>query len=107
VEPVSPDRDKITRAVPAANLVRQQRVWFPADADWLGDWIAELAEFPAGAHDDQVDVLSYAVRILYAHWSVPYSRPAVRADGRVTAADQAYRAGTGTTTTPDLATAAW
>jgi predicted phage terminase large subunit-like protein len=107
VEPVSPDRDKITRAVPAANLVRQQRVWFPADADWLGDWIAELAEFPAGAHDDQVDVLSYAVRILYAHWSVPYSRPAVRADGRVSAAEQAYRAGTGTTTTPDLATAAW
>jgi predicted phage terminase large subunit-like protein len=30
----------------------------PANAVWLEDFKAELLAFPAGRHDDQVDVLS-------------------------------------------------
>lgn len=62
------DVDKFTRAVPAANLVRQHRVWLPADADWLDDWLDEHAEFPKAAHDDQVDVMAYAARVAIAHY---------------------------------------
>jgi predicted phage terminase large subunit-like protein len=63
------DVDKFTRAIPAANLVRQNRVWLPADAPWLDEWLDEHADFgPHAAHDDQVDVLAYAARMLVAHF---------------------------------------
>jgi predicted phage terminase large subunit-like protein len=77
IRPLTPDKDKVTRALPAVNRVRAHRVWLPAGADWLGDWIAELAEFPSGAHDDRVDVLSYAARVMAAHWVEPSTLPTV------------------------------
>jgi predicted phage terminase large subunit-like protein len=66
------DRDKFTRALPAATRVEQHRVFLPR-ADWVGDWIDEHAGFPHGAHDDQVDVLAYAERVRGAHWLPPRS----------------------------------
>jgi predicted phage terminase large subunit-like protein len=62
------DVDKFTRAIPAANLVRQNRVWLPHDAPWLDEWLDECADFPNGAHDDQLDCLAYAARMLIAHF---------------------------------------
>lgn len=62
------DVDKVTRAMPAADLNRQHRLWFPANADWLDVWCDELAGFPKAAHDDQVDVTAYAARVAVAHW---------------------------------------
>jgi predicted phage terminase large subunit-like protein len=62
------DVDKFTRAIPAANLVRQNRVWLPHDAAWLDEWLDEHADFPNAAHDDQVDVMAYAARMLVAHF---------------------------------------
>lgn len=62
------DVDKVTRALPAANLNRQHRLWFPANVGWLDDWCDELAGFPNVKHDDQVDVVSYAARVAEAHW---------------------------------------
>lgn len=62
------DKDKFTRALPAADLVRQHRMWWPAGADWLDVWCDELAQFPNAAHDDQVDTVSYAARVALAHW---------------------------------------
>jgi predicted phage terminase large subunit-like protein len=35
-------------------------IFFPIDAVWLDDLETELALFPNGAHDDQVDAMSYA-----------------------------------------------
>lgn len=96
IRPLTPDKDKITRAIPATNRVRQHRVWFPAGADWLGDWIAELAEFPAGENDDQVDVLAYAVRVMAAHWLEPEDRPEPRTQFlRPNPVEGAYEAQTG------------
>lgn len=63
------DKDKLTRALPAAGRQTQRRVWLPARAPWLDEWLDECAEFPTGAHDDQVDVLAYAVRVAVTGWS--------------------------------------
>jgi predicted phage terminase large subunit-like protein len=68
VQPVDPDTDKVTRALPATHRVTAHRAWFPAGVDWLDEWCDELAEFPTGAHDDQVDCFAYAARITSAHW---------------------------------------
>jgi predicted phage terminase large subunit-like protein len=62
------DVDKFTRALPAADLVRQRRVWLPQDAPWLDEWLDEHADFPNTKHDDQVDTLAYAARVALTHW---------------------------------------
>jgi predicted phage terminase large subunit-like protein len=79
------DADKFTRALPAASLVKQHRVWLPAEAEWLDEWLDEHADFPNSAHDDQVDVMAYAARVAIAHFLPMESGAAVdarRANGR-------------------------
>jgi hypothetical protein len=39
------------------------RVFFLEDAPWLPQAEQELLRFPAGAHDDVVDALAWAVRL--------------------------------------------
>lgn len=69
VEELKADADKLTRAIPYAKLVRQHRVWLPADAPWLDEWLDEHEDFPnPNEHDDQVDVGAYAARVAIAHW---------------------------------------
>lgn len=50
-----PATSKEHRASQQTVKFEQGRVWLPADADWLGDFEAELLTFPNGRHDDQVD----------------------------------------------------
>lgn len=99
VQPVTADTDKVTRALPASTRIKSHRVWFPAAADWLDEWTDELAAFPSGTHDDQVDTLSYAARVVAAHWlrqesadSVDARRAGVPDEGAI---GQAYSAATG------------
>jgi hypothetical protein len=40
------------------------RVFLPAEAPWLNDYIDELASFPAGVHDDMVDSTTQALNYL-------------------------------------------
>jgi predicted phage terminase large subunit-like protein len=63
VKELKPDKDKVTRALPAAARMEAGTIYFPAGAQWLGEFESELLSFPTGAHDDQVDVLSYAVQM--------------------------------------------
>jgi predicted phage terminase large subunit-like protein len=56
------DKDKVSRALPAAARIESGDVFFPQDATWLQDFESELLSFPHGAHDDQVDTLSAAVQ---------------------------------------------
>lgn len=56
------DRDKVTRSIQASLLLENGRMYFRAGADWLVDYETELLMFPNGAHDDQVDVTSYAAQ---------------------------------------------
>jgi len=62
------DRDKITRATGVSVAYEAGRVYHLDGAPWLGDFEAELLYFPAGRHDDQVDVLAYG-------WIEQMSRP--------------------------------
>jgi predicted phage terminase large subunit-like protein len=70
---LKPDKDKLTRALPAAARLDAGRLWVPslAEAPWVQTWIDELAVFDHGAHDDVVDVFGYAARVAAAHWLPP------------------------------------
>lgn len=106
VSPVDPDTDKVTRALPATQRMASHTVLFPADAEWLDEWLDELAAFPSGEFDDQVDTFGYASRIVSAHWTPlpvdPEPRPPRRSD-----ADRAYEAATGVVGGVDLSRAQW
>ena len=56
----NPKASKEARAQTAAVQFESQQVWLPPPehAPWIGDYVEELAAFPNGAHDDQVDATS-------------------------------------------------
>ena len=62
VRELYPDKDKVTRAAPAAALMSAGNLWF-APGDWRIPVESELLSFPAGAHDDCVDAVAYGVRV--------------------------------------------
>lgn len=65
--PVEPDGSKIARAYAVTALFSAGNVYLPAHAPWLADYKEELVAFPAGAHDDQVDATTQALRYLKSH----------------------------------------
>jgi predicted phage terminase large subunit-like protein len=60
VKAIRADKDKVARAMIASALQEAGKLYLPRSAPWLGPFRAELYSFPNGAHDDQVDPLSYA-----------------------------------------------
>jgi len=55
--------DKMARTATAAIQIAGGRIYFPMhgpDYPWLEEFEKELAQFPMGEHDDQVDTLSLA-----------------------------------------------
>ncbi len=66
VIPVAVDRDKETRAAACTGYFEAQKVLFPdsQSAPWVVDLEDELASFPGGLHDDQVDSLCQALNRL-------------------------------------------
>jgi predicted phage terminase large subunit-like protein len=72
---LKPDLDKIARAQRAIARHAAGQLWFEKDADYLEKLEYELLKFPRAAHDDQVDVISYA---------------AIEADKRAFDWDEAY-----------------
>lgn len=63
-ETLRPFTDKLARARPLQGRMQQGRVVFPEDAAWRGQAETELLRFPAGAHDDVVDALAWAVHLV-------------------------------------------
>ena len=61
-----PEGDKIMRLHAQTAVIENGFVFLPEEALWLADYLGELALFPAGRHDDQVDstaqVLAWARR---------------------------------------------
>jgi predicted phage terminase large subunit-like protein len=53
--------EKTVRAMPAAAQVNVGNVSMARNATWNGSFVDELASFPAGTYDDQVDAFSRAV----------------------------------------------
>ena len=67
--PVEPDGSKLARAYAVTALWASGNVHIPEDdfAPWVADFVEELVSFPAGAHDDQVDAMTQALRHLKSH----------------------------------------
>ena len=55
---VNPDVDKYRRASSVTGMVQSGLVHLPTYADWVEEFIEELANFPDAGNDDQVDVVS-------------------------------------------------
>jgi predicted phage terminase large subunit-like protein len=63
-EPFRSGSDKPTRAQSIRGRIAMGKVYFPRNAPWVNDLIAELLRFPAGKNDDQVDTLGLFGRML-------------------------------------------
>lgn len=57
-------RDKVARLQGILPLIEAGRVWLPSQVPWLADYEDELSAFPAGAHDDYVDMTSQAIEYM-------------------------------------------
>jgi len=52
---ITPCADKVTRLSSCLSMIEAGRVSIPKSASWMYDFETELAAFPVGEHDDQVD----------------------------------------------------
>jgi predicted phage terminase large subunit-like protein len=57
------DKDKITRALPWAAKAEAGRVLL-VRGPWIDEFLEEVCSFPNGGHDDQVDAMSLAFRMM-------------------------------------------
>jgi predicted phage terminase large subunit-like protein len=62
-EVLKPLTDKMVRANPLRGRMQLGKVFFDKQARWFTELLKELLHFPAGKHDDQVDALSWAIRL--------------------------------------------
>lgn len=65
---VNPEGSKEARAASVSPQVEARNIYLPdpSIASWVSDFVDECALFPNGAHDDQVDAFSQAVRWITA-----------------------------------------
>jgi predicted phage terminase large subunit-like protein len=61
---VEPDGPKVARAQAASPFQQGGNLYLPARASWRHGFVAECEAFPSGRNDDQVDMLTQAVRVL-------------------------------------------
>lgn len=64
VVPLNADADKVARSYPMAARYETGSVYHREGAPWLSAYEDELQKFPHDAHDDMVDVASYAAIVL-------------------------------------------
>jgi predicted phage terminase large subunit-like protein len=66
--PCDPEGDKVTRMHRYSARIEAGRVYLPRNASWLGEFQAEMLQFPRGRHDDQVDSVSQLLNWAEEHW---------------------------------------
>lgn len=64
IVPITPIGSKEARAIVITPVVEGGRVFLPADAEWVNEFIDETAVFPKGTHDDQVDAFTQGINHL-------------------------------------------
>ncbi|GAA4652521.1 hypothetical protein GCM10023116_48050 [Kistimonas scapharcae] len=64
IVPKKVERDKVARVSSITDIIEAGRVWLPATAPWLDEFISECLAFPASTHDDQVDAFYILVDAL-------------------------------------------
>ena len=68
---LSPEKGKVERMIAQSAKIEAGEVHLPKAAHWLEAFKAEVAAFPKGKHDDQVDSMSQALRALdYRHHTI-------------------------------------
>ena len=58
---IKPWADKVIRMSAETAQIEAGKVFIPEQAPWLGEFQAEILQFPHGKHDDQVDSMSQAL----------------------------------------------
>ena len=56
--------DKAVRARSIQGRMALDGLYYPRNAHWVADWIAEILNFPASKHDDQVDAMGLVGQLL-------------------------------------------
>jgi len=56
--------DKAVRARSIQGRMALDGLYYPKNAPWVADWLAELLNFPASKHDDQVDAMGLGGQLL-------------------------------------------
>jgi predicted phage terminase large subunit-like protein len=64
IEVMKPLTDKVARARPLQGRMQQGKVSFPMDPPWKTELLQEMLQFPGGGHDDIVDALAWAIRLI-------------------------------------------
>lgn len=66
IVPEEPNGSKVSRVSAVSPLFEAKNVWLPAPEiyPWISDYIEELASFPSGKNDDQIDATSQALHRL-------------------------------------------
>ena len=74
--PVEPDGSKTARAHAVTTYFEAGNVHLPSPElfPWVRDFVSELLQFPAAAHDDQVDAMTQALRMLASRHGLSISR---------------------------------
>lgn len=67
ITPIMPTESKLERAYAVTPLIEAGNVYIPESATWLANFEDELLNFPAGAHDDQVDSMTQALNFARQH----------------------------------------
>ncbi len=72
IKPRESKEQRVSRILP---IIESERIFLPLSADWLDAFQAEIAAFPSGKHDDQVDAMSqflnWAARQLPPDFKLP------------------------------------
>lgn len=84
IVPLEPrSKEKLVRATPAILLAESGRIFLPEEDSvlWLDDFVSELRQYTGDptkdGHDDQVDMLAYAVLMMQEHYSLGDDDPMV------------------------------
>lgn len=63
--PINPKSSKYERATACIPYFEAGNILLPREAPWLSEYVEELATFPSGRHDDQVDATMQAVNHIF------------------------------------------
>lgn len=61
---LDPDKDKVRRLLAVSRFFEAGKIYFVQGAKNINELYDQLLEFPKGSHDDMVDALVYAIRLL-------------------------------------------
>jgi predicted phage terminase large subunit-like protein len=86
IKPVKAENKEI-RAHGVSSLVEQGKVYLKKDAYWINDFLNELAQFPQGTFDDQVDVFTMVLQFLkaiYLSSTTDFKMPKIQTNSKFT-----------------------